>query len=169
MSVLVARHVIVDAHYVAGVIPSLSRRHIHVIPQGIVLKAEPRNLEERFIHKTLLSVGVFSPRMGQHRTVESLAPVVAQFPDALLTLAGISMDAEFLDLVKRRPGELDVGDAAMIVDAAKPELQELLANSTLFLTLRRCPKGSRCVRLSKQRVPVLVTNLGAFRIWSKAE
>jgi glycosyltransferase involved in cell wall biosynthesis len=133
VSVFVARHVILDTHYVPRVMPSLSRRHVHVIPQGIILKAEPRNLEERFAQRTLLSVGVFSPRKGQDRTVESVASVVARVPHARLTLAGISKDAEFVDLVKRRVRELDLGHAVdVIVDAAKSELQEPLANSTSF-------------------------------------
>jgi glycosyltransferase involved in cell wall biosynthesis len=164
MSVFVARHVIVDTHYVARVMPSLSRRHVHVIPQGIVLKAELRKLEERFVQKTLLSVGVFSPRKGQDRTVDSLAFVVAQIPDARLTLAGISKDAEFLDLVKRRVREHDLGHAVnVIVDAAKSELQELLANSTLLaLHSAEESQGSALCEALHAGIPVVATNVGAI-------
>jgi glycosyltransferase involved in cell wall biosynthesis len=164
MSGFVARRVIVDTHYVARVMPSLSRRHVHVIPQGIVLMAEPRSVEERFVHKAVLSVGVFSPRKGQDRTVESFASVAAQVPDARLTLAGISKDAEFLDLVKRRVQELDLGHAVdVVVDAAKSELQELLASSTLFaLHSAEESQGIALCEALRAGLPVVATNVGGI-------
>lgn len=132
-----SKHTIIDTHYVARELLQLhpsARRDYITIPQGTFMnELAPFRRTDRQAAKTIVSVGVFSPRKSQHLLVEAFAKVYTALPDARLRLIGIAHNLPYLKQVKDTITRLGLdGVVSLETDQPRPAVLQALADARFF-------------------------------------
>jgi glycosyltransferase involved in cell wall biosynthesis len=170
-AVNLSRKTVVDTEYVSLTLRKITRRPLHVIPQGI--DASYFDLPDNFIAENLLSIGSINPRKGHEYTIRAMSLVKRRYPKIRLTVAGILHDdmKPYFDSLQQIIDDEGLHDNISIVAGAHLDTLKRLYESANIFVLHSAEESQGIVFCEAMAAgkPVVATNAGGIPFVVKNE